>query len=234
MTSDREQLEFLLCETLDAGNGAAMPPVLRDWLGTEAGAAAINEYERLKGLLRGWRVLPANIDLKTHAAQISIAIGEDRESRSLTDLVPHWAGPVPDVDYSALKQRISAAVLRESVGLSHSEKKIAVKRRRVITWMGRIAAPLAVAAAIAIAIWWPRDISPISNGTSPIAQGRKDKRHPMVVVSLDTPKDTGKIKISFDEAAGKPHDTTTDEGPGMAVGTSQEDDQTSDDDAFLY
>ena len=233
MSTNREQLEMMLVESLDAG--VAMPREVREWVAADADAAAmLKQYKQLGGLLKGWRVLPANIDFKNHAAQISVAIQEEHGARSLTELVPHWSGPVPDVDYAALKNRISSAVAREAAGASRRDvQRAAVQRRRVFTWMGRIAAPLAVAAAIALAIWWPRG-TPTPQGTD-IAQGPKDKQHPMVVVELQTPeqKASAKVKIKFDEAGGKPKDDAKGDS-GMAITGSEEEEQTSDDDAFLY
>lgn len=206
-------------------------------------------YEKLAALLKGWRAVPARFNWSANAARAAQHVrsggaeAQSSEAARLDQLVPHWSGPVPEVDYRALKARISSAVRREARTIKTGSIGKIRSRRRVLAWIGRVGAPLAVAAAIVIAVWWPRDVGRPSiapNGASPsggmVAKGPEQAPRPRaVLVSLDTPEPIGVVTFTFDEAKRDPKSPP--EPPGWAGIAADRDVAAASDyvvDPFLY
>ncbi len=207
-------------------------------------------YEKLAALLKGWRAVPARFDWSANAARVAMRV-RSRESEStstdaarLDELVPHWSGPVPEVDYLALKARIASAVRREARTIKSGSIGKIRSRRRVLAWIGRVGAPLAVAAAIVIAVWWPRDVggpSVATNGASPssgsVAKGPvQAPRQRAVLVSLDTPEPVGVVTFTFDEAKRDPKSSPSDPQGWVGIAADRDVPDASDFvvDPFLY
>lgn len=219
MNGENENVEMLLAACLPGERTreerARVEALLMDDAQARRTAAA---YEKLAALLKGWRTIPARFDWSANAARVvrhvrsGGAETQSTDAARLDELVPHWSGPVPEVDYRALKARISSAVRREARTIKTGSIGKIRSRRRVLAWIGRVGAPLAVAAAIVIAVWWPRDVGgPLDapNGASPsggtVAKGPEPALRPRtVLVSLDTPEPIGVVTFTFDEARRDP------------------------------
>lgn len=250
MNGEIENVEMLLAACLPGertqGERARVEALLMDDAHARRTAEA---YEKLAAMLKGWRTMPVRFDWSANAARVVRHVrsgGADAQSTDaarLDEMVPHWSGPVPEVDYRALKARISSAVRREARSIKSGSIGKIRSRRRVLAWIGRVGAPLAVAAAIVIAVWWPRDIGDPSiapNGASPaggmVAKGPEQApRKRAVLVSLDTPEPVGVVSFTFDEAKRDPKAPI--EPPGWVGIAADRDEAAASDfvvDPFLY
>jgi hypothetical protein len=207
MNQGPEQLERLIAERLDGTLTAEESARLDRALAADPAAAAMaRQYERLRLVLSGWRTLRRDIDWEALAASIARRVAEDAEQSkdaAVDDLVRGAVPPMPEVDWDRFKTRVSSAVRRDAASRagesSEAQKADAGVRvlrrrwRRTVTWVATVGAPLAAAAAIAIAVWWPGTASQLSSPHAmPVA--------PMVVVALDVPTATGRVAISYDQA----------------------------------
>lgn len=209
MIDDREQFERLLSERMD---GALTPDQLAELDRAVAGRAEFADlarrYDRLQASLHRWRALPADIDWQGLSTRIRRSIGgqvEQPTSKSVDDLMQDAFGPMPEVDWSRLRQRISAAVREEAAATRTTRRSWS----RAAKWTTMAGVPLAAAAAIAIAVWFPRSAAPTApTAPAPIAS--------MIVVSFETPEPAGQVKIAFDE---KPYEggPIEDEANGAAI-----------------
>lgn len=186
----RERLEQLLSEHADGGltpdDAAAVSRAIeRD----PAAADAARAYARLGELLRGWRTLPSDVDWAQLAARTSQQVAETAATTgdvAVDDLLRASAGPMPHVDWTAQRRRISAAVRAEAAG---TLQRPPFGRRRLLRRVAGIGAPLAAAAAIMLAVWRPAADRPAIPTVSP---------PPVIAVSLQRPGQSGRIQVSFD------------------------------------
>ncbi|HVP10589.1 MAG TPA: hypothetical protein VMV94_05290 [Phycisphaerae bacterium] len=254
MNPGPEQLERLIAERHD-GTLAADE---RAWLdraltADPATAALARQYERLHNLLAGWRTLHHDVDWQALADRIARRVAQDVERKkdaAVDDLVRESLPTMPEVDWDQFKARVSAAIRHAAatpVGDASPDRKEVVgirtarrRWRRAATWVASVGAPLAAAAAIAIAVWWP-------GAAREIASPRVMPVSPMVVVALDVPQTGGLVAISFDQAppAGyadqspPPAEPGTDQpaaGGGLVIAVDSSAAQQADtgDDAMLY
>jgi hypothetical protein len=210
MNQGSEQLERLIAERLDGSLTAEQRARLDLALAEDPEAAAMaRQYQCLRTLLRGWRTLHRDIDWEALAARIAQRVAESVEQKkdaAVDDMVREAVAPMPEVDWDQFKARVSSAVRHEAaIGAGAADEvpdrnadvgvRAARRRwRRTATWFATVGAPLAAAAAIAIAVWWP--------GTaSQIAPPSVMSVAPMVFVALDVPQASGRVAISFDQAA---------------------------------
>jgi len=100
-----------------------------------------------------------------------------------------WRAAMPPVNWEALKLRISAGVAQEAALAGARAGRVA--RTRQWRWVAQVAAPLAAAAAVAFAIFWP---TPESTNTGVV----RPERRPIVVVELETPVSSGRVAVRFD------------------------------------
>jgi hypothetical protein len=225
MTQTRDDIEMLLAASREGELTAAQRAEVDRLISQDAEARRMAAaYARLAALLKSWRPLPMGIDWRVEAGEVAkhVRAGAAKKDATagldgLERLVPHWSGAVPPVDYRAFRARVSAAVRHEAAGAAGrgvtAETIGRIRtRRRALAWIGRVGAPLAVAAAIAMAVWLPRDGTPSAPpggaGVSPgtVAQGTGDgptNRRPKdrtVLVSLDTPESVGSVTVKLHEA----------------------------------
>lgn len=227
MNGENENVEMLLAACLPGERTAEERARLNALLMDDAQARRTAEmYEKLAALLKGWRTMPARFDWSANAARVAVRVrsggaeARPADALRLDELVPHWSGPVPEVDYRALKARISSAVRREARTIKTGSIGKIRSRRRVLAWIGRVGAPLAVAAAIVMAVWWPRDLggpAVATNGASSsggmVAKGpEQTPRQRAVLVSLDTPEAVGVVSFKFDEAKRDPKSSPEPQG----------------------
>ena len=250
MPDDREQLERLLSERPDGALDADERLVVERALKQDPSAAATAKwYERLQAVLRQWRPLGVDVDWVAMAQQTSERVAEvaDREKyRQVDGLVQRWADSLPEVDWDRFKTRIGSAVRQEAARLGGggvaatepiTEQARRLRWRRTAKWMATVGVPLAAAAVIVIAVWWPGAV----NNLAPNGTGEKRS---MVVVSLETPRSTGRISINFDEtaavAAKEPEVAGSAEGGeaqslgGLAIASSPSEAIETSDEALFY
>ncbi len=221
MLDDREQLERLLSEQLDGTLDADERLVVERAREQDASAAASAErYRRLQELLAQWRPLTDDVDWPAMARFTSERVAEaadEAEYQRVDRLVEQWADSLPEVDWDRFKVRVASAVRQEAVSLGRNVLPDAVSTehhgRRLrwtkrAKWMATVGVPLAAAAAIVIAVWWPGAVDPLTPGDG--------GQSPLVFVALEAPRSVGKVLIDFDRSAGPG------EGPvaGGADGTS--------------
>jgi hypothetical protein len=229
---ESDQLERLLSEAPDGELTPGERAEVRRALAADPAAeATARAYEHLNDLLAGWRALPDAFDWEEFARQAAdhvsrAAAGQGSEAsgrpealearpgiEAVDRLVDDWAVPVPEVDWDALKSRISAAV-REEVARAEQERVGAPLRwRRAARWGARVGAPLAAAAAIAILVWWPRTELPIV----PVGG---DSAGPCVVVSLEMPESVGRISVTFEEGPAAVVEGSAPPAMGVAIAVS--------------
>jgi len=231
-------------------------------------------YARLGHMLNGWRKLPEGVDFRSFRTGVTGAVAADVEYRALQahaagespdiagltaedalnlarayqktdDAIRAAAGPMPAVDWNALKSRISAAVRTEAAESDpHHERTILLpaatkggtsdKRKhrddgglRFRRAIQRFVLPLSAAAAVALTatLWFNRDGS-VKQTPAPTNVNR-------IVVNLGAPTRTGSIELAFDEspmtAAAEPLPTR---GAAIAVGPGYDELTTIPDDAL--
>lgn len=158
------------------------------------------------------------------------ALGEDSDSSnpyvrevarqmSRTDaLVQRHQPAMPEVDWTAFRSRVSAAVEQEA---RQSGMHVAGRSRvgGVLRWF----VPLAAAAVIAIAVF--------RTGPLPGTKEVQPAQAPMILVALDLPVAAGRIQFSFDEAPAPEDDSY--ELPGTAIAKSSAPARAEFDDAEL-
>jgi hypothetical protein len=218
MSDQREQLERLLSERADdALTAEQLAELERALAGDVELARKAQAYERLHVLLDGWRTLPGNIDWQNLTARIRRDVGEEAvtaTSAKIDDLVNDSYGPLPDVDWTQLQSRISAAV-RSDVAARHGAAPRMTRRSwsRTAKRIVAVGAPLAVAAVIALAIWMPRTSLPVAQ----VAPTPKS----LIVVSFETPHPTGKVNVAFDQKPNEGRDAESGtNGAAVANGPS--------------
>jgi len=236
MNPHREQLERLLSDRLDGVLDAEQQAELERLLAADAeGAEAVDQYARLDALLQQWRAVQPDVDWQTVRERIRAAIDETDDAAwtvadaKLDDILAQWAGPVPAVDWDRLRSRYSEAVRREAERDALLEPVGGGAVHRRLQWTLRVGLPLAAAAAIALAVWLPREINPL----------QPEPAKPMVLVSLDTPATQGSVEFAFDEQPARPSpDAPQAENGGVmaiAIGPGTEDEPADDDiDPIIY
>lgn len=209
MSNPREQLEQRLSERAD---GVLTPEQLAELDCAVAADADLarqaHAYGRLHSLLDSWRELPGDINWQVFSVRISREIGEEAASFAtgpIEDLVCDAYGPMPDVDWSQLKSRISASVRDEAAARQGVVRMTRRSWSRTAKRILAVGAPLAAAAVIALALWLPRS-------SSPVAPTAPTPTKSMIVVSFETPQPSGKVKVAFEE---KPYT-----GPDAEAGTN--------------
>jgi negative regulator of sigma E activity len=111
-----------------------------------------------------------------------------------------------NVDGDEFKARVSSAVRREAATTDRDAtdaREAAIRQRaarrtwrRTAKWFATVGAPLAAAAIIAIAVWWPGAVEVVSqHGLVPPAK-------PLVLVALDMPETSGRVAITFEQGPG--------------------------------
>lgn len=219
MNGEREQIERLLSQMGDGGLTDAERAAVADALAADASLAAdARGYERLAALLAGVRADRVDVRERSLADSIRQAVRQELEfqisqgldgdvsagdsvqldrlvrasselsatrdaMQRVNALLEARAADVPDVNMAALASRIRKQVAREAVG-----EGIAGRRLRWAAY----AAPLALAAAVALAVFLSR--SPSGSAVpGPSAA-------PMVAVNVDIPQGApgGKVEVSFD------------------------------------
>lgn len=238
MTNKPSNIEQRISERHDATG--ADPELARLITGDAEAARLDETYARLARALTGWRTLPEGVDFRSFRATVANAVAADVEYRALqahdagessdaaglsadaasrlsreykkTDdaIRAAAAGPMPAVDWNALKSRISAAVRTEAAESDpHHERTIllpAAKAAGAARRAGRaadaskhflwkkLALPLSAAAAIAItATAWFNRGAPVKPVPAPISMNR-------IMVQLDAPQQAGMVNIAFDES----------------------------------
>lgn len=220
MSDQREQLEQFLSQRADDGLTAEQLAHLERALASDAELARqARTYERLHVLLDGWRTLPGDINWRDFSARISGEIQEETAavaSEPVDDLVGAAFGPIPDLDWLQLKSRISAAVraeavTRQGVGAQRTPRSWSRTARHMVA----VGAPLAAAAAIALALWLPRSSSPVAPTDPTLTKA-------MIVVSYETPQPVGQVKIAFEQKPNTAPDAEAgSNGAAIANGPSQ-------------
>lgn len=197
MSDQREKHEQLLSERADGELTPEQRADLERALAFDADLARqARAYQGLHALLDAWRALPVNINWQTLSARISREIGHESASVAsdpIDDLVSHTHGPIPDVNWSQLKSRISTAVradaaMRQGAGARLMRRSWSRTAKRIVA----VGAPLAAAAVIALALWLPRTSSPVIPAVPTPTKA-------MIVVSYETPEPAGQVKVAFDE-----------------------------------
>ncbi len=237
MTPNPEQLEKLITERQDGHLTAAeLAEVERAVAADIAAAKLARHYEKIARLLTGFRTLPAGVDLddfrRTVSRQVSDEAGYSTamEPASAPDLAATGGSQfaetdelvgqsfrsLPPVDWSAFRERVSAAVKAEAaVHARGRETAVAGSARPVrrLRWLARAAVPLAAAAVLLIAIR--------QGGIDLPSTEQEPALMPTVVsIALDRPRPTGQVLITFDRsAAPAPNDTGNDRG-GIIIATA--------------
>ncbi|MBN2561771.1 MAG: hypothetical protein JXQ75_12655 [Phycisphaerae bacterium] len=239
-----EQLERLLSEHQDGTLTADELARVRRALSDDGDAAdAARRYARLNDLLAGWRALPEDVDWRTFTRQVADRVIENAADHTtptpgqttaalsqigavsarreppprvqgIDRLLEDWAAPLPEVDWRALKSRISASIREEAARTCRGSTRKRPGWHQAASWVARVGLPLAAAAAIAIVVWWPRT-------EIPVVPAIGDSDGPIVLVSLDLPEPVGQVSVTFEEV---PPDEAPGEQPlvgGVAIGVSR-------------
>ncbi|HKQ47310.1 MAG TPA: zf-HC2 domain-containing protein [Phycisphaerae bacterium] len=220
MNDQRETYEQLLSERADGELTSEQRADLERALASDADLARqAGAYQGLHALLDAWRAVPSDIDWQNLSARISREVGEEAALvavEPIDNLVSRAHGPIPDVDWPQLQSRISAAV-RADAAAGHGAGTGLTRRSwsRMAKRIVAIGAPLAAAAAIALALWLPRTSSPVApTGPTPTKA--------MIVVSYETPQPAGKVKVAFEEKPYTGPDTeAVSNGAAIANGPSR-------------
>ena len=178
--SERRSGELTAAQLAEIERAIAADPVV---------AAAARQYERLDRLLGCWRKLPDHVDWEAFARQTAARVSAEAADEGVDGLLERWAGPMPEVNWGALKSRISGAVAEEAAGAHRQAATAASRWRRAANW-ARVAVPLAAAAAIALLVWWP--------GSASVPRGPGAAGRPIILVSLDAPGESGKVTVTFE------------------------------------
>ena len=262
MTNKPSNLEQRISERRDPTDTVGDAGDLAKLIAADREAANLDKaYARLGQMLNGWRRLPDSVDFRAFHTNVAGAVAADVEYRALVaheagqspdvvgltaeealqltreyaktdDAIRAAAGPLPAVDWNALKTRISAAVHNEATASDpHHERTILLpaakapgatdkhrnndaRGRRYRHPLQRFALPLSAAAAIALtATLWLNRGRTITPSPAPILAER-------IVVQLGAPTTTGSVQISFDESpmtAAAAEDLPT-RGAAIAVG----------------
>jgi len=242
MTNKPSNLEQRISERRDPSDTVGDAGELAGLIAADRDAANLDKaYARLGQMLNGWRRLPDSVDFRAFHTNTAGAVAADVEYRALVahetghapdvigltaeqalqltreyaktdDAIRAAAGPLPAVDWNALKSRISAAVRNEAAesdphhertillpaagAPNHSDKNrnSGTAGRRFRRPLQRFTMPLSAAAAVAIAatLWFQRG-QPITPTPAPLAVNR-------IVVQLGAPTTTGSVQIAFDES----------------------------------
>lgn len=263
MTNKPSNIEQRISERHDATG--ADPELARLIAGDAEAARLDETYARLARALTGWRTLPEGVDFRSFRSTVANAVAADVEYRAIqahdagessdvaglsadaaslltrvykkTDDAIRAAAsrPMPEVDWSALKSRISAAVRTEAAesdphhertillptgaagGTSRQTRRAADASKQFI-WK-RFALPLSAAAAIAIVATAMFNRNPSVTPTpSPVNTNR-------IVVQLAAPQQAGMVNIAFDESP-MPAALTIEPSPrgaAIAVGPGHDD-----------
>lgn len=220
-------------------------------------ARAADEFQHLGRLLRAFRPLPRNLNWSALGMAISgrVADSAEADASALVDrsidrsaigpvtdltaalpagtetlageyaavqgLLRDWAQPLPPVDWQAFKSGVARQIRREVLAGAPT-----VHRRRTSLFVNWVA-PIAAAAAIAMAVWWPRD-----PGTKGLAKGRAEHN---IVVVVDTPRVSGSVQLSFDESFAEVEPPNEEPSvKAIAVGPSASEWREADDEQYLH
>lgn len=223
MLDDREQLERLLSEQLDGTLDADERLVVERAREQDASAAASAErYRRLQELLAQWRPLTDDVDWPAMARFTSERVAEaadEAEYQRVDRLVEQWADSLPEVDWDRFKVRVASAVRQEAVSLGravladaasaeHQGRSLRWTKRA--KWMATVGVPLAAAAVIVVAVWWPGAVDRVTPGHGGQSQ-------PLVFVALEAPRSVGKVLIDFDRSAGPGEDPVAEGADGTSM-----------------
>ncbi len=198
MTDESEQLERLLSELHDGHLTEAQLAEARRAIAEDSNAAAAaHGYQRLDAVLQDWQVVSPGMDWEAFARQVSGRVADEMEERDADEstklaavdrLIEGSVEPLPAVDWDGLKSRISKAVHEEAAEEARPSTEPLQTWRRVVGWTGRVAVPLAAAAAVAIFFWGPWTSGP--PGPDPSAGS-------IVMVSLEMPDSVGRVTVTF-------------------------------------
>ncbi len=195
MTDRPNNVERLLSERGDGILTPAELSRLQEIIREDAQmAATARQYDRLNVLLKGWRALPsavnwAELSQRTRRMVASEGAAETAGLASVDRMLRDWAGPMPEVNWEALRRRISAAVGQEAALLESRQLHQAGRAGRfgrLVAGVARVAVPLAAAAAVALMAWWPRT----ELGPQPSASGGS-----LVAVAWEVPRETGEVRV---------------------------------------
>ncbi len=191
MNDPAEQLEMLLSRRADGDLTPEEEARVRRAIEAAADAERdAGRYERLGEMLANYRRLPRLDwgDLAREVGERVRAANAAAEGEAPLDAaLASWAGPLPDVDWAALKVRVSMAVRRAAEADARAARARSWRPTRA--WLG----PIAVAAAVVLAVFWPRKIE---EPEFPIG-----KEGAMYLVELDVPAPGQPISISFDRTS---------------------------------
>jgi len=201
MLDDKDQLERLLSERPDGALSADERLVVERALREDPSTAkTAGQYERLQAMLRRWRAVGGEVDWEAMARRTSERVAEAADQdqyRQVDGLVQEWADSLPDVDWDRFKLRVAGAVREEATRLGREapaeQRGRALRWTRRAKWIATVGVPLAAAAVIVIAVWWPGVVTRLT--PDHVASPK-----PLVVVSVEAPRFTGNISIDFDRS----------------------------------
>ncbi|MBX3395109.1 MAG: hypothetical protein KF841_07040 [Phycisphaerae bacterium] len=189
MTDPREHLEFLIARATDGDLTGEEREIISKAVANDTDLAdEIRRYERVNAVIANWRTVPHDMDWAGFRRSVSDAVTDDAMA-TVDETIRGVVGSMPPVDWDAFRSRVSSAVRAEAVqtGRAAPYRMQAFRHAR---WL----APLAAAAAIAIAVF--------RGGFDPqgVVPTGVDREPSLLVVSLDVPESTGKIAVMFDES----------------------------------
>lgn len=158
------------------------------------------EFEAVDELVRGWAKPRPEVDWERFKARVSSAVRQE----ALREAAERQAAERQVVERQAAERQVEKRKAVERPSRQETgRQRLAPRRtwatplRRVAGWTITVAAPLAAAAAIAIAVWWPHGELPAGGEATPSG------RAPIILVSLDAPEATGQVQITFDLTPGE-------------------------------
>ncbi len=192
------------------------------------------EFEAVDELVRGWAKPRPEVDWDGFKTRVSSAVRQE----ALRQAAERQAAERQAVERQAAERQAEKRKAVERPSWQETgRQRLAPRRiwatplRRVAGWTITVAAPLAAAAAIAIAVWWPRGELPAGGAATPSG------RAPIILVSLDAPEATGQVQITFDlrpgEGVAEPN-LSEPVGSAIAMSAGGADAGESFDDALFY
>jgi len=186
MNGEPDELELLLSRIGDGDLTIEERRRIDGLVARDAIAArTAQQYARLGGLLRTWRVLSADIDWAALTDQISGRLGEPVEMPKdrLDELVRASTDVPAGVNWDGLKARISSAVQHEAI-LGRERGP-----RRAMRWIAAVGATTAIAAALLLAV-----------RSAVFESSPSGQRRASIVVTLEVPSaEAGRVRVSFDQ-----------------------------------
>lgn len=222
MKPSPHEMEQLLSRITDADLAPTEQTSLRRAVETDATAAMIaRQYKALGHLLSSWRPLPSDVQWDSFSQQVSERVAAADAAEIIPDsAIDHLvraaaSQPMPVVDWSAFKSRVSNAVHQEA--LRETATRTTTKDRRSL-WLrlGAWATPLAAAAAIALVVFLQRE--PALRVIKPSAL---KPAQAFVQVALYVPKPDGSISVTFDRTAPEAAVDQLEPGTAIAIGPAR-------------